>query len=92
MLVALVLALFTYLLMLLFVAFLLATVFQIAWMWIALGLGVLHLLGVAGCVLYAKGYLRSPVFVETSTELRKDFNALKDFKGSRRNKSSPKSA
>ena len=78
---ALVLLLFGYLLLLLFVAFLLATVFQIAWMWIALGLGVLHLIGVAGCVFYAKEKLKSPVFTETSVELRKDFNSLKEFKG-----------
>src|SRR5471032_1513964 len=56
--VGLVLALFGYLLLLLFVAFLLATVFHIAWMWIALGLGVLHLIGVAVCVFFVRGYLR----------------------------------
>jgi len=77
---ALVLLLFGYLLLLLFVAFCLATFFKIDWMWITLGLGILHLIGVAGCAFFIQEKLKSPVFTETSAELRKDFHSLKEFK------------
>lgn len=78
--VALILLVFGYLLALLFVAFAVAHLFAVAWIWIALGLAVLHFLGVAGCVFYLKTKLKSPVFTATSAELQRDFTALKNFK------------
>jgi uncharacterized membrane protein YqjE len=73
-------AVFGYLLALFFVAFLLAFVFGISWIWISLGLAVLHLLAVAFCALAAKHYLRNPFFKATMAELQRDFEALKNFK------------
>jgi uncharacterized membrane protein YqjE len=77
---ALVLLMFGYLLMLIFVAFALAALFHWDWIWIALGLAVAHFLGVAGCLLYLKARLKSPVFTATSAELQRDFAALKSYK------------
>lgn len=73
----LVFAVFAYLLLLLFVAFLAATIFHLSWIWICLGLGLLHVAGVACCALYAKSRLRRSVFTATAAELRRDFNSLK---------------
>ena len=68
---------FGYLLSLFFVAFLLAFVFGISWIWISLGLALLHFAVVAFCAIYAKKYLRTPVFKATAVELQRDFEALK---------------
>lgn len=76
----LILLIFGYLLTLIFVAFAVAHLFGIAWIWISLGLAVLHFLGVAGCAFYLKTKLKSPVFTATSAELQRDFTALKNFK------------
>ena len=73
-------AIFGYVLALFFVAFLLAFVFGISWIWISLGLAVLHLVGVAICALVAMHYLRNPFFKATMAELQSDFEALKNFK------------
>ncbi len=77
---SIVLAVFGYVLLLLFVAFLLAIVFGVSWIWIALGLAVLHFVAVGICALIAMKSLRSPVFKATATELKRDFEALKNFK------------
>ena len=78
--VASVCAIFGYVLILLFVAFLLALVFGISWIWISLGLAVLHFAVVAFCAFSARNCLRKPVFKATMTELRKDFEVMKEFK------------
>jgi uncharacterized membrane protein YqjE len=77
---AIVLSIFGYVLLLLFLAFLLALVFHISWIWISLGLAVLHLVAVALCAIFAKNCLRKPVFKATMAELRRDFEAMKEFK------------
>jgi uncharacterized membrane protein YqjE len=78
--VAAVLSVFGYVLLLLFVAFLLAFIFGISWIWISLGLAVLHFVGVAICAILAKNCLQKPVFKATMAELRRDFEAMKQFK------------
>jgi uncharacterized membrane protein YqjE len=75
----LVFALFGYVLLLLFLAFLLAMVTGISWLWICLGLAGLHLLGAIICALILKARLAAPVFAATSVELKKDFDALQRF-------------
>ena len=71
---------FGYLLALFFIAFLLAFAFEISWIWISLGLALLHFGAVAFCAILARNYLRSPVFKATAVELRRDFEALRKFK------------
>lgn len=73
-------AVFGYILVLFFIAFLFAIVFGVSWIWISLGLALLHLAGLAICALMAKKYLRSPFFKATAAELKRDFDALKTFK------------
>ena len=77
---ATVLAIFGYVLALFFVAFLLAIAFQISWIWISLGLAVLHFVAVAVCAILTWKYVRTPVFKATAAELKRDFEALKNFK------------
>ena len=78
--VAIVFTVFGYVLALFFVAFLLAFAFQISWIWISLGLAVLHFVAVAVCAVLARNSLRTPVFKATAGELKRDFEALKNFK------------
>jgi uncharacterized membrane protein YqjE len=73
-------AVFGYVLILFFIAFLLAIVFNVSWIWISLGLAILHFLALAICALIAWKSLRSPVFKATAAELKRDFEALKSFK------------
>ncbi|HEU4679353.1 MAG TPA: phage holin family protein [Terrimicrobiaceae bacterium] len=73
-------AIFGYVLILFFIAFLLAIVFNVSWIWISLGLAVLHFLALAICALIALKSLRSPFFKATAAELKRDFEALKSFK------------
>jgi uncharacterized membrane protein YqjE len=77
---AIVFAIFGYVLALFFVAFLLAIAFQISWIWISLGLAVLHFVAVAVCAILVWKYVRTPVFKATAAELKRDFEALKNFK------------
>ena len=77
--VGLVLALFAYLLLLLTVAFLLALL-GLNWLWITLGLGILHVGGVVACYVFIRDQVRKPVFAVTQEELRKDFASLKSFR------------
>jgi uncharacterized membrane protein YqjE len=74
---AIILAVFGYVLLLFFLAFLLAMVFSISWIWISLGFAILHLLLAFVCALHVRGSLRTPVFTTTARELRSDFEALK---------------
>lgn len=73
------LAVFGYVLILLFVAFLLALVFGVSWLWISLGLALLHFAGLAICAFLIVRSLRSPFFRATAAELKRDFEALKSF-------------
>lgn len=76
----LVLAVFGYVFLILFVAFLLALIFGVSWLWICLGLTLLHLAGAGICGLLVKKRFAIPIFTSTSTELKKDFDALKQFR------------
>ncbi len=76
---SIVLAIFGYVLILLFVAFLLAIVFGVSWLWISLGLALLHFAGLGICAFLVVKSLRSPFFRTTAAELRRDFDALKSF-------------
>lgn len=67
---------FGYIFFILFVAFLLGVVFGVSWIWIILGLVVIHFALAFLCAYLARGAFRSPVFVSTVAELRKDMEAL----------------
>ncbi len=67
---------FGYVSFLLFVAFLLGGLFGISWLWITLGLTLLHLVLVLICAALIKNALDRPVFPALSTELRRDARAL----------------
>lgn len=66
-----------YILLLLTVAFLIAMLFQVAWVWILLGFTVLHLLVAFLCANHVRQHWSTPVFTATAGEIRRDFDALK---------------
>jgi uncharacterized membrane protein YqjE len=74
---ALFLAAFGYIFMILFVAFAVSYFFHVEWLWISLGLAILHLLGALIGGLYLKKHFRTPVFRATAEEIRKDAAALR---------------
>ncbi len=78
---ALIFLVFGYFLMLLFVVFLIGTLFGLAWFWIFLGLlALLHFLVAFLCATHVKRHLKTPVFAATSAEIRKDLESLKSVK------------
>ncbi len=74
---AVVFLVFGYLLILLFVAFLAALLFGVSWLWISLGLALLHFLVAFLCASHVRRHMRAPVFTSTSAEIRKDLDSLK---------------
>ena len=74
---AILFAAFGYVLVLLFLAFLIATIFHVAWIWILLGFSLLHLLGAFLCASHVKNHWQTPVFSATTTEIRRDLDSLK---------------
>ena len=75
----LVFAVLGYVLVLFFLAFLLAAAFGISWIWIALAFAVFHLGAAVLCALYVRSNVAAPVFAGTASELKKDLEALKNF-------------
>ena len=73
---AVIFAVFAYVLGLLFVAFLVATVFAVSWLWILLALAVIHIAVALVCADHVRRHIRSGIFVATRSELKKDFDAL----------------
>lgn len=68
---------FGYVFVVLFVAFLLAAVFGISWLWIALGIAVIHLALAFVCALQIRGGIARKWFEATGAEIRKDLAALR---------------
>ncbi len=77
---ALCFAAFGYIIFLLFAAFLIATLFQVSWIWILLGFTLLHFLGAFLCATHVKNHWRTPVFSATKSEISRD---LDDLRGGR---------
>ena len=73
---ALFFAAFGYIIFLIFVAFLIAAVFHVAWIWILLGLAVLHLLAFLLCAGHVWRHWRTPVFTATRGEVARDLELL----------------
>jgi uncharacterized membrane protein YqjE len=71
------LAAFGYIFILLFIAFGLATLFAVPWLWISLGFAAFHLLGALIAGIYVKKNYRTPVFRGTAEEIRKDVSSLR---------------
>ena len=67
-----VLLLFAYLLLLVGLAFLAATMFGVDWLWVCLGLGAVHLAAAAAALLLVLHRIKQGVFPATMAELNKD--------------------
>ncbi len=77
---ALIFLVFGYFLALLFVVFLIATIFGVSWLWIFLGLGLLHFLLAFLCATHVRTHMKTPVFAATTAEIRKDLESMKSAK------------
>jgi uncharacterized membrane protein YqjE len=75
--IALFLGAFGYIFVMLVLAFAIATLFSVAWLWIFLGFAVAHLLGALIAGLYVKAHFQTPVFRATAEEIRKDVTTLR---------------
>jgi uncharacterized membrane protein YqjE len=82
---ALVFGVFAYVLVLLFVAFLVSSIFGVAWLWILLALAVVHILVAAVCANHVRCHMRTAVFAATRSELKKDFDALNSLRPPQKN-------
>lgn len=74
---ALFFAAFGYILLWIFLAFLVAAVFGIAWVWILLASTLLHLVIAFVCANHVRSHWRTPVFPATAAEIQRDIAALK---------------
>ncbi len=77
---AIIFVVFGYVLTLFFLAFLIAIIFGVSWLWICLGFALLHFLVAFLCATHVRTHLKSPVFAATSAEIRKDLQSLKSVK------------
>jgi uncharacterized membrane protein YqjE len=74
-------AAFGYVFLLLTVAFALDHFAHIDWVWIALGIGVLHVIGAVAAGAFARKSFAVPVFRGTAEEIRRDVAALRPTGG-----------
>jgi uncharacterized membrane protein YqjE len=72
---------FGYIFFILLVAFAIADLFGVDWLWIILGLVVIHAVLTLLCAYLARSAFRSPVFVATAGELRKDMEIMGAMQG-----------
>ena len=77
---ALFFAAFGYVLLLLFAAFLIATIFHVGWIWILLGFTVLHFVIAVVCAFHVKNHWRTPVFAATRSEISRDLDAMRGIR------------
>lgn len=63
--------------LLFFIAFAIAALFGVAWIWITLGLAVFHLVIALFCASHVRAHFRTPVFSLTGEEIKKDLAALR---------------
>jgi uncharacterized membrane protein YqjE len=75
--IALFFAAFGYVFLLLTVAFALEHFAHVDWVWIALGIGLLHVIGAVVAAVLAKKNFTAPVFRGTAEEIRRDVAALR---------------
>lgn len=64
-----------------FLAFAIAALFGVSWIWITLGLAAFHLLIAFWCATHVRSHFRTPVFSITGAEIRKDLAALRNMDG-----------
>jgi len=73
---ALIFAAFGYVILLIFAAFLIATVFNVAWIWILLGFTILHFLVAFICANHVRNHWQTPIFALTACEIKRDLASL----------------
>jgi uncharacterized membrane protein YqjE len=68
-----------YLFLIVFVIFEVAHLLGVAWMWVALGLALLHFVLALACLIFARGLLKHPILRETANVLKEDTQWLKNL-------------
>jgi uncharacterized membrane protein YqjE len=74
---AIIVTVFAYVFLCIGLVFVLAWLLGFKWMWIMLGLALLHVIGAFVCLLMARAKLRLPVFPTTVAELQRDREVMR---------------
>jgi uncharacterized membrane protein YqjE len=76
--------LFGYVFLIVFVVFEVAHLIGVSWIWVALGLALLHFLAALSCLIFARGLLKHPILRETANVLKEDTEWLKNLDQTKR--------
>lgn len=68
-----------YVFLLVFITFAIATLFGVAWIWITLGIAVIHLFIAVMCATHVRSHFRTPVFSVTGAEIKKDLAKMRNL-------------
>ena len=75
---------FGYVFLIIFVVFEVANLLGVSWIWVALGLALLHFLLALACLIFARGLLKRPILRETANVLKEDTEWLKELNRTKR--------
>ena len=81
---AAVLSIFGYVFFIAFAIFAVAQLLGISWIWVALGLALLHFLAALSCLIIARGQLKHPILRDTASVLKEDTEWLKNLDQTKR--------
>ncbi len=76
---ALMLVLLGYAFLIVFAIVGLAHLIGVSWIWVALGVALLHFAGALLCIIIARGQMKRPVFRDTASVLKEDTEWLKNL-------------
>ena len=81
---AAVLSLFGYVFLIVFVIVEVAHLIGVSWIWVALGLALLHFVAALFCLIFARGQLKHPILRDTASVLKEDTEWLKNLDQTKR--------
>ena len=81
---AAVLSIFGYVFLIVFVVVELAHLLGVYWIWVALGLALLHFVAALCCLIIARGQVKRPILRETASVLKEDTEWLKNLDQTKR--------
>ena len=73
-----------YVFLIVFVIFEVAHLIGVSWIWVALGLALLHFVAALFCLIVARGQLKHPILRETANVLKEDSEWLKNLDQAKR--------
>jgi uncharacterized membrane protein YqjE len=73
-----------YVFLIVFITFELAHQLKVSWIWVALGLALLHFVAAFFCLMIARGRLKHPILRDTASVLKEDTEWLKNLDQTKR--------